>query len=122
MDQPEFKTQSEMFTYMERHWSNVCFVTGQEIYRYVPDNFFHILPKGAYPHYKLKLENMLITTLQFHHDWHQRGQEYCLATYPRAALVYERYEELKRQYYQQFYTIPKFNNNGKEKNTGRTDG
>lgn len=58
--------------------------------------FSHILPKGLYPKYRLKKENIIIKTPKQHYDWGNRRHK--LKDDPEWQSIFELYELLKQQY------------------------
>ncbi|MES2287661.1 MAG: hypothetical protein V4547_18340 [Bacteroidota bacterium] len=65
--------------------------------------FSHILPKGLYPKYRLKKENIIIKTIKEHYDWGNRRHK--LKDFPEWQPVFELYETLKQQYNQEYGRI-----------------
>ena len=55
--------------------------------------FFHILPKGTYPAYKLDDRNLILTTVDEHNMWHQ-NRDQCRKD-PAWDWVFELYQELQ---------------------------
>lgn len=56
----------------------------------------HLLPKGTYPDYQLKPENIVMMTPEEHRRWHDEGPERLKAD-PQWRKVVERYEVLHFQ-------------------------
>lgn len=95
----EFKTQKELFDYI---WETRAADNGYK--SELTDNqlyhknhpkwhwqFLHILPKGSYPKYKFRSENIILGTPMEHEN--QNDYE----------IFNERFEQLRRQYYKEFY-------------------
>ena len=68
----DFKNQKEMFNYIWETRDHVSELTGKPL---LPKGhfkwhwqFIHVLPKGSYPAYKLKLENMLLGLPEEHEN------------------------------------------------------
>lgn len=77
----------------------ICQITGNK----VPMKracFLHILSKGAYPKYRLFNYNMLLVEEEIHYLYDSSSKEKLLEKYPKAYIIYELKEELKRAYYQ----------------------
>ncbi len=53
--------------------------------------FLHILPKGTYPHYRLKKENIILGTVDEHKNQYSNP------------MFLKKREELTRKYYEEFY-------------------
>lgn len=62
--------------------------------------FSHILPKGLYPKYRLKKENIILITASQHYDW--GNCSYKLKELPEWKPVFELYETLKQKYNTEF--------------------
>ncbi len=60
---------------------------------------FHILGKGAFPGFRLYDKNLILTTPQEHHDWHNMTRDKLLEKDPRWQNVFDLYEELQQEYY-----------------------
>ncbi|KKK49900.1 hypothetical protein LCGC14_3130390, partial [marine sediment metagenome] len=60
---------------------------------------FHVLGKGAYPGYRLYDKNIILTTPQEHHNWHNMTKVKLLEKDPRWQDVFDLYEELQQEYY-----------------------
>lgn len=52
------------------HWCEVCWATIQQPR---PENFSHLLPKGAYPELKLDERNIVLKCRDCHNLWHRHG-------------------------------------------------
>jgi hypothetical protein len=63
--------------------------------------FFHVLPKGKYPAYRTKKENIILTTAQQHRDWHSKSWQQLLAQDARWQKVFDKYNELKKKYFKE---------------------
>lgn len=82
--------------YAER--KGICEVTGQQI-PFNVSNFAHILSKGAYGEFRLNRDNIIHVHPDVHNYYDNSNKETLLSKYPEAIIIYDRKEELKRQYY-----------------------
>lgn len=90
-----FKNQKEMFEYI---WDTSPHVSEISRKPLLPQGhfqwhwqFLHVLPKGSYPHYKFKSDNIILATVSEHE--HQDQYEYFT----------QKRDELRRRYYKEFY-------------------
>ena len=91
--------QKELFLKLWRERPHVCFVTGDYLGEEAKaDFFFHVLPKGGYPKYKVFDLNLVFTRSDYHHDWHSLGRSQLLEKDPRWQKVFDLYEALKMAY------------------------
>lgn len=60
--------------------------------------FFHILPKGKYPKFRLYDKNIILMTQQQHNDWHSKTRAQLLEKDPRWSKVFDLYDELLEEY------------------------
>lgn len=75
---------------------HVSFVSGLALTNFDIRCFFHILPKGSYRRYKLNENNIILTTPEEHHKWHNdRGS---LRNIPEWEKVFNLYDELRETY------------------------
>jgi hypothetical protein len=88
-----FKNQSEMFKWIWENRPHVSQISGKLL---LPENhpmwhwqFAHVLPKGAYPSYKLNSENIMLM-LPSEHEKQESFEKFK-----------EKKQELKEQYYRQ---------------------
>lgn len=92
---PEFKNQKEMFLWIWDNRPHVSELTGKPLL--YPGNskwhwqFLHVLPKGAYPAFKLNQNNVLLGLP----DEHEKQNEF--------NIFNEKYENLQREYYRDVY-------------------
>lgn len=63
--------------------------------------FFHILPKGSYPKFRLYDKNIIFVCAEYHHDWHNIAKSDLLIKDERWQLIFDMYENLKIEYYKQ---------------------
>lgn len=74
-------------------------VSGELLYRFSPAYFAHVLPKGAYPSYRLKEENIVLMTFEEHqlfdHYTHKAKED------KRFNWVFDLREKLRSQYYEE---------------------
>lgn len=49
-------------------------VSGSPIFYFDVRCFSHLLPKGAYPRYRLNKDNIVLKTADEHYDWHNRAE------------------------------------------------
>lgn len=90
-----FKTQSKLFDHIWNTRSHVSELTGKPL---LPKGHFqwiwqfsHILPKGSYPKWKFEEKNIILCLPEEH------------AHQERYPIFVHRRDELKREYYKQFY-------------------
>ncbi len=90
----EFKTQKELFEHVWETRPHVSEISGLPLYpkgdmlHY--HQYLHVLSKGAYPQYKLRLENIMLATP----SEHQNQEQY--------EVFRNKRDELKEQYYKEF--------------------
>jgi len=91
-----FKTQKEMYDWIWDNRPHESALSGKTL---LPKGhfqfywqFLHVLPKGSYPSYKLKSDNILLALP----DEHARQNDY--------PVFNRKYEELRRQYYMEIYS------------------
>jgi len=91
----EFKTQKELFKYKYENSNGCSELSGKPLLPVTHTQFYwqfiHVLSKGAYPSYKLRLENIMLALPEEHENQEQ---------YP--AFI-EKRDELKPKYYKEFY-------------------
>lgn len=75
-----------------------CEITGEEL-AFNVWCFMHILSKGAYPSYRLKPENIMLVRPDIHQLYDCSDKYTLIKLFPRAEVIYERKEALKREYY-----------------------
>jgi len=92
----QFKTQKEMYKWIWENRSHVSEISGKPLLNQNHIQFIwqfaHILPKGSYPKWKLNPDNIMLM-LPYEHE----NQEQYL-------LFIEKQNELKREYYKEFYS------------------
>jgi len=62
--------------------------------------FMHVLSKGAYSKYRLFNYNVMLVKEEIHWLYDNSSKEELLKKYPKASIIYELKEELKRAYHQ----------------------
>ena len=75
-----------------------CEVCGVRIEEATASNFSHLLPKGTYPDFKLREDNIVIKCKECHDNWHLWGQA-VLAHNPRWKKVVEKFRMLRAEAY-----------------------
>ena len=90
-----FKNQKELFNYIWETREHRSELSGRPL---LPKGslkwhwqFLHVLPKGSYPAYKLKPENILLGLP----EEHERQENF--------DIFNEKYSELRKQYYKEIY-------------------
>lgn len=91
----KFKNQTELFNYIWETREHKSELSGEPL---LPKGhfqwhwqFLHVLPKGAYPYYKLRPENIILGTIKEHE--HQESIQ----------SFQDKKSELKMAYYKEFY-------------------
>ena len=79
-------------------------ITGKEL-EFHPNNFAHILSKGAYPRFRLLKKNIIFCEYEIHDLYDNSSREHLLSVYPKAKLFYELKDELRTEYYKSESTI-----------------
>lgn len=98
----EGPTQMDVFREIWAEREHVCEVCGAGIPFASPGNFFHILPKGSYPRFKLLKDNILITCCfngvseGCHELFHQMGNK--LRGNKKWKSVFQKIDSLKGIY------------------------
>ena len=83
----------------ERIWNSrphKCEVCDATILQPAPWNFSHLLPKGAYPEYKLDERNVVLKCKGCHDKWHSMGPKN-LIPLKQWMMVCAKYFKLKRE-------------------------
>lgn len=65
----------------------------------------HCLPKGSYPNYRLRKENIILKTEQEHFDWHNKPKSELLQQHPGWKRIFDLKDQLAQQYMEEFPTI-----------------
>lgn len=73
-------------------------VSGEKLLSFDVSNFSHLLPKGLYPKFRLKKENIVLKTRQEHYDWEYNQHK--LVDKQEWKWVFEKKEQLKLEYNQ----------------------
>jgi len=76
-----------------------CEITGAKL-EFHPIHFLHILAKGPYPKFRLRKDNIIMAITEIHHLYDGGSREYLLSMYPKAAIIYDKKDRLKMEYYQ----------------------
>lgn len=77
----------------------VSFLDGTPLGNVLKPIFFsHILPKGSYPRYRLRIENIILLTEQQHRDWHSMAESDLLKQDARWQKVFDMRDKLRLQY------------------------
>jgi hypothetical protein len=91
----DFKNQADLFNHIWDTRPHVSELSGEPL---LPPNamkwiwqFLHVLPKGSYPKYKLREENIILALPAEHANQEQYEK------------FIERRDQLKREYYKEFY-------------------
>lgn len=82
--------------------SRFCFISGQLIKKFDVQNFAHILPKGAYPKYRLLDRNIVLMTPENHHKQHSVAKSDLIKQGQRWADFFALQDELRIEYNQKF--------------------
>jgi len=83
----------------ERIWESrphSCEVCGAHIEEATASNFSHLLPKGTYPDFKLREDNIVIKCKDCHDIWHAQGV-FWLMRFPAWLKVCAKYHQLHRE-------------------------
>lgn len=64
--------------------------------------FAHVLPKGAYPAYRLNPDNIVLVLPEVHHYQHAIGNTKALERWPGYQKFLDLYEQLKSNYNRDF--------------------
>lgn len=90
-----FKNQKELFNWIWENRLHISELSGEDLY---PKGhyqwhwqFLHVLPKGSYPKYKLNPDNILLALPEEHAKQNEFN------------IFNEKHEQLRQQYYQEFY-------------------
>ena len=92
-----FRSQIELFNYLWDTSSLTCPFTGQDLEPYQDDEQMrriccaHVLPKGTYPKWKFNSDNIMLM-LPSEHEKQETFEKFI-----------ERQDELKREYYKEYY-------------------
>lgn len=82
----------EVFKMIWEERPHICQVSGRQLTKDTV-HFSHILPKGAFPRYRLLKENIWLVHHEIHDEW-ERGSR----SQPKFAQKLAKYEELKIRY------------------------
>ena len=94
----EFKNQKEMFFHIWESRPHKSEVSGTYLGEEAKAHYFaHILSKGAYPSYKLDPDNIVLLTMQEHHDFDAGIKD--LKNDPKWKWVLEKTDKLIAKYY-----------------------
>lgn len=88
--------QAALFKWIWENRDQCCEVCRAAILQPAPWNFSHLLPKGAYPDFKLDERNVILKCLNHHNDWHKFGPN-LLTSVPMWAKVCRKYEQLRKE-------------------------
>lgn len=83
----------------ERIWNDrphKCEVCSAHIEEATASNFSHLLPKGTYPDFKLREDNIMVKCRECHDTWHQRGP-HRLMVFPKWLVACAKYFKLSRE-------------------------
>lgn len=67
--------------------------------------FSHICPKGTYPKYRLRKENIVLKTEQEHFDWHNKAKSDLIKEHTGWQRIFDLKEELAQKYRDEFPDI-----------------
>lgn len=83
-DRKQSKEPSGQLAVFEEIWQErerICFVSGQKLTESPQKDmsrwvscFSHILPKGSFPKFMLRKDNIVLLTPKMHNDWHTKGK------------------------------------------------
>lgn len=88
--------QAALFKHIWESRPHSCEVCGTRIEEATASNFSHLLPKGMYPDFKLREDNIVIKCRDCHDTWHRRGP-HTLMINPRWLVVCAKYFKLSRE-------------------------
>lgn len=75
-----------------------CQITSEQI-PFNVSSFAHILPKGAYPGYRLNPNNIIMVKTRIHELYDTSSKEKLLSEFPEASVIYEIKDKLRYEYY-----------------------
>lgn len=97
--------EGELFKEIWAEREHRSFVSGVRLKYFDVSCFAHLIPKGSYPAYRLRKENIILLTPDEHHKFDHASHE--IKDDPKWKKVFEMVEELKRKYNEEF-KIKKF--------------
>ena len=93
------KNKGGQVALFKRIWDNrshKCEVCSSPIEQPAASNFSHLLPKGTYPDFKLREDNIVIKCQRCHDVWHHYSNEHLSGYYMWMPIV-DRYNQLHRE-------------------------
>lgn len=88
--------ERELFREIWAERPHISVVSGQVLKGFHIWCFSHILPKGTYPGYRLKKENIVLKTIMEHYDW--TNNRHKLKDLPEWQSIFELEQKLKEKY------------------------
>lgn len=88
--------QKALFSRIWENRPHKCEVCGAHIEEATASNFSHLLPKGTYPDFKLREDNIVIKCKECHDTWHAQGV-FWLMKFPAWLKVCAQYHKLHRE-------------------------
>lgn len=68
------KGELQLFIQIWNERTRISEVSGKPLGQFNICYFSHILPKGKYPAFRLRKENIILKTVQEHFDWHSKAE------------------------------------------------